>query len=90
MGRVSTKTVKRATPVIIKKYYRRLGTNFHTKRVCEEVAFIPSKRLHNKTADCATPLMKWIQRGPGRGNSIRLQEEERERRENSVPEVSAL
>ena len=77
--------------MIIEKYYARMTLDFQTnKRVCEEVAIIPSKSLKNKIAGYATHLMKRIQRGPVRGISLKLQEEERERRMDFVPEVSAV
>merc|ERR1711968_208014 len=51
---------------------------------------IPSKRMRNKIAGFVTHLMKRIQRGPVRGISLKLQEEERERRLDFVPEKSAI
>jgi len=91
MGRVRTKTVKRASRVLIEKYYPRLTLDFHTnKRIIDEVAVVPSKRLRNKISGFTTHLMRRIERGPVRGISFKLQEEERERKDNYVPEVSAL
>jgi len=91
MGRVRTKTVKKAAKVILEKYYSRLTLDFQTnKRLCDEIADIQSKRLRNKIAGFATHLMKRLQRGPVRGISLKLQEEERERRMDFVPDVSCV
>ena len=88
---VRTKTVKKSARVIVEKYYSRLGVDFHTnKRICDEVAVVPSKRMRNKIAGFVTHLMKRIARGPVRGISLKLQEEERERRTDFVPEVPAI
>lgn len=54
-GRVRTKTVKRASRVLIEKYYQKLTMDFDTnKRICDEVAIIQSKRLRNKIAGFTT------------------------------------
>ena len=90
---VRTKTVKKSARVIIEKYYGRLTLDFHTnKKVTGEVAIIPSKRMRNKIAGFITHLMKRIKKskGPVRGISLKLQEEERERRMDFVPERSAI
>ncbi|PRT54689.1 40S ribosomal protein S17-B [Wickerhamiella sorbophila] len=91
MGRVRTKTVKRASKQLIEKYYPRLTQDFETnKRLIDSVAYVPSKRLRNKVAGYTSHLMRRIAKGPVNGVSFALQEEERERRDQYVPEVSAL
>merc|ERR1711920_261026 len=89
MGR--TWAVKKAARVIVEKYYAKLTLDFQlNKKIAEEVATIPSKRLRNKIAGFTTHLMKRIQRGPVRGISLKLQEEERERRMEYVPDRSEV
>merc|ERR1712187_863305 len=85
MGRVRTKTVKKASRRIIEKYYTRLTLDYYTNaRIVSDIAVIPTKRLRNQIAGFITHTMKRIQKGPVRGISIKLQEEERERRDNYV------
>ncbi|KAF7792225.1 hypothetical protein EIP86_003259 [Pleurotus ostreatoroseus] len=50
MGRVRTKTTKRASRVLIEKYYPRLTLDFHTnKRIIDEVV----RRRGCSPSDCA-------------------------------------
>eukprot|EP00922_Rhytidocystis_sp_ex-Travisia-forbesii_P024114 GHVS01035407.1.p1 GENE.GHVS01035407.1~~GHVS01035407.1.p1 ORF type:complete len:125 (-),score=13.02 GHVS01035407.1:116-490(-) len=91
MGRVRTKTVKKAARQVVEKYYSKLTLDFQiNKKIAEEVALIPSKRMRNKIAGFATHLMKRIQKRPVRGISLKLQEEERERRMDFIPERSQV
>lgn len=63
--------------------------DFHyNKRVCDDCAVIPTKRIRNKIAGYATVLMKRIEKGPVRGISLKLQEEERERKMEFIPKQS--
>merc|ERR1711965_764661 len=91
MGRVRNKTVKRASKNVIERYYQSLTMDFNTnKRKLDEVAMIPSKRLRNKIAGFTTHMMKRIARGPVKGISLKLQEEEREKRLDYIPDISAV
>lgn len=91
MGRVRTKTVKRSARQIVERYYQKLTGDFQiNKKISEDVAIIPSKRLRNKIAGYVTHLMKRIAKGPVRGISLKLQEAERERRLDFVPEKSEV
>ncbi|KAH8609215.1 putative Ribosomal S17 [Trypanosoma vivax] len=89
MGKIRTKTVKRASKLVVEKYFTKLNSDFyHNKRVVLDVTVARSKKLKNKIAGYATHIMKRLARGPVRGISLKLQEEERERRMDYVPEVS--
>ena len=91
MGRVRTKTVKRAARELIEKYYSKLTLDFHVnKKILENVATVSTKRMRNKIAGFTTHLMKRIQKGPVRGISLKIQEEERERLYNVVPKKSRV
>uniref|UniRef100_A0A8C8WEJ5 40S ribosomal protein S17 n=1 Tax=Panthera leo TaxID=9689 RepID=A0A8C8WEJ5_PANLE len=80
-GCVCSKTVKKVSRSSLRERYCTVpGNNCRAnKHTCEEIS-----------AGCVTHLMRPLQRGPVRGISVKLQEEERERRDNYGPEVSAL
>lgn len=91
MGRVRTKTVKRAAKVLLERHYQKLTNDFHiNKKILSEVAKVPTKSLRNKIAGFATHLVKRIQRGPVKGISLKVQEEERERRLDWRPTESEI
>ncbi len=63
----------------MEKYYQSLTLDFQiNKKFCDEIALIPSKKLRNKIAGYVTHLMKRIKKGPVRGISLKLQEEEKD------------
>merc|ERR1712129_109762 len=83
----------KAAKQIVEKYYDRLCLDFQVnKRGCDDVAEIPSKRLRNQIAGYVTRLMKCVERAPRgvKGISLKLQEEQREKRLDFVPDHSAL
>eukprot|EP00826_Nyctotherus_ovalis_P051160 TRINITY_DN637_c0_g1_i14.p3 TRINITY_DN637_c0_g1~~TRINITY_DN637_c0_g1_i14.p3 ORF type:complete len:132 (+),score=63.13 TRINITY_DN637_c0_g1_i14:134-529(+) len=91
MGRVRNKTVKRASRKVVELYYSKLTLDFHTnKRLIDEVAEVQTKKLRNKIAGYTTHLMRRLQKNPVKGISLKLQEEERERRLDFIPHKSIL
>merc|ERR1711976_437956 len=76
---------------LIENYYNKMTHDFHlNKKILDDCAHVPTKRLRNKIAGFATHLMKRIQTGPVKGISLKIQEEERERRLDYVPKVSNI
>ncbi|KAJ7888238.1 ribosomal S17-domain-containing protein [Mycena leptocephala] len=72
----------------VSRRLQHLTLDFHTNKcIIDDVAVVSSKQLHNKISGFTTHLLKRIQKGPVRGMSFKLQEEERERKDNYVPEV---
>ena len=59
-------------------------------RTTSAFATIPSKRMRNKIAGYVTHLMRRLEKGPVRGISFKLQEQEREKRDNWMPKESKL
>ena len=91
MGRIKNKTVKRASREVIEKYYYKLTEDFDfNKKILDTVAEVPSKRLRNKIAGFTTHLMRRIQRGPVKGISLKIQEEQREKMFDVVPDKSKI
>jgi len=63
----------------LEKYYYSLTLDFQVnKKLCDEVALIPSKSLRNKIAGYVTHLTKRIYKGTAKGISLKLQEEEKD------------
>merc|ERR1711953_628465 len=88
---VRTKTVKRAAKALIENYYSKMTNDFHlNKKILSDVASVPTKRLRNKIAGFATHLMSRIATKPVKGISLKIQEEERERRLDFVPAESNI
>jgi small subunit ribosomal protein S17e len=88
MGKIRTKTTKRAARKVVENHFSRLGRDYYVnKRVVLDITQGTSKKLKNKIAGYATHIMKRLARGPVRGISLKMQEEEREKRLDFVPEV---
>ena len=82
--------MKRAARQLVERHYLKLTFDFHIKKILADNAEVSTKRLRNKIAGYATHLMKRIQKGPVKRISLKIQEEERERRLDFIPEKSAI
>ncbi|KAM1365244.1 hypothetical protein ACFX2F_043690 [Malus domestica] len=55
MGRVHTKTVKKSSRQVIERYYSNMTLDFHTnKKILEEVAIIPCKKIRSASSFAVT------------------------------------
>lgn len=89
MGRIKNKTVKRAAREIIEKFYGKLSNDFYlNKKIVEQVSDAQTKKIRNKIAGYTTLLLKRIQKGPVKGISLKVQEEQREKNLDEIPEKS--
>merc|ERR1711924_202042 len=90
MGRVRTKTIKKAAYNLIENYASFLSHDFDTnKRFISEVSEIQTKSLRNKIAGFATHLAKkrLHNEGPIRGASNDFQDDE-DLRHKDMPTIS--
>jgi small subunit ribosomal protein S17e len=91
MGRIKNKTIKRAAREIIEKYYGKLTNDFYlNKKIVEQVSDAQTKKIRNQIAGYTTLLLKRIQKGPVKGISLKIQEEQREKRLDTIPEKSNI
>lgn len=91
MGRVRTKTVKRAAKEFIEKYYFKLMDDFDVnKKILASVSDVSSKRLRNKIAGYTCHLLRRLKKGPVKGISLKVQEEQHERALDLVTEETRV
>ena len=91
MARVRTKTVKRAARKLVEVHCDKFTQNFEENKqavIKGKLAKIPTKRLRNKIVGYTTRIMVRLQKGPVNGVNLKLQEEERQKRDNYVPKKS--
>lgn len=91
MGRIKNKTIKRAAREILEKYYGKLTNDFYlNKKIVEQVSDAQTKKIRNQIAGYTTILLKRIQKGPVKGISLKVQEEQREKKLDTIPEKSNI